>query len=171
MSVYVTFVKKYLMRPHEIDCNKDISKWKMRRVWLMMKSQIDPQRYPSNLLLNEFFDRLMISVMKRQTNCTGNQICCLQKISVGLQKFFYFSTNRTKVQTLDYQQMTRRVNVSGVLFLSSSKQKGRRTTWLQVIMYQTIWISTVYLSGGKMCKLSILYDRLFTFLLNLRSIL
>ena len=43
----------------------------------------------------------------------------------GSEGSFFFSINQTKVQILDYRQTTRKVNGLGVLFPSSSKQRGR----------------------------------------------
>ena len=45
---------------------------------------------------------------------------------------FCFLTHQTQVQMLDYGQMTRKPNVSDVLFPSSPKQKGEKDSWLQI---------------------------------------
>ena len=58
-------------------------------------------------------------------------LACNQLVQ-GSKGVFCFLTNQTKVQFLYYGQMTRKVNVSGILFPSYRKQKGKRITWSQV---------------------------------------
>ena len=59
-------------------------------------------------------------------------------------KALLFSTNQTKVQFLYYGHMTRKVNVSGILFPSYPKQKGKRITWSHV----NLGTVNLCLSGG-----------------------
>ena len=71
------------------------------------------------------------------TNCWilhAASVCapgCMLLRSVG-SWWAKFETGQTCQQLVDYRQATRSVNLSGVLFPSSPKQKGKRTAWSQV---------------------------------------
>ena len=59
-------------------------------------------------------------------------------VGAGLRRIFFFLTNQTKVQMLEYGQTTRKVKVSRILSPSSPKQKGKKNTWSQVNSHQSM---------------------------------
>lgn len=122
-----------------------------------------------------FLNHLVVSVMKRWranlSYCTRSQISCLYPIGAGLQKLFCFSTRQTKVQILGYGQITRRVNISGVLErtlnCSSTNPSGGIIHCLYLSGDHVVLIRYISMTlHVKLCACKVSVDRNFNFCLN-----